>query len=188
MVKHRGYLSDRMSAEARRLIDQAGLRLLKHEHPWFPDDMVIPGDSHTLDTWEHGTSHPAKHRLPSVLVVPLQFWDRWYGSKWIPQEIFRPYWTGAIRVQDMGDPPPPAQWREASMFEALCAIAQHPHIGSLRCADPCWKQDSAQAYYMPERNAVVLDCIRSDRFHNRMYVIKRQGFQPYFPIIVAMSN
>ncbi len=193
-----GYLSDRLGAEAYQRIFASGLAALSSELPWFPDNAIVPGMRADPSIWEEGAGCAAAHILPGVMVTPIRFWERQKEQYWTPRALFRPYWSGPMRVQRVNDPMPNvAVWRQASAIEILCAVAQNPQVGSLRTADPCWasgempyfyswendsgfsSRNSVQAYYMPEREQVVLDWDRSDPFHHRTYVRRKSSGDPY---------
>ena len=171
--------SDHLAQRMYVRMAECGLKTICRIKPWIPEWVVLPDEPVPEEWWQIGCGRAPRPRyiLPSVLVVPLEFWDR-YNRRYrstspsnLPNGAF---WSGPIRVQDIGDEVPDRRfWRDAHMLTGVCALAQQPNPyhnpGSLRCWEG-WHQKSGQAFLDPERAEVVVDCRGSNPGHNRAFV------------------
>ena len=191
-----GRLSDRLGEEAYRFMELAGLMPISQRgYPWFPDHAVIKGRGDPCSVWLTGAYSAPRFTLPGVLVTPLRIYLRDEDAYVAPVDDFQPYWSGPLRVHGLGDPlPDPRVWRDVSVFEIACALGQHGHIGSLRCADPCLDdgalrrhpgnqgfavEGTVQAYYWHHRGGIVLDRHGSDPFHRRAFILRQRSGDPF---------
>ncbi|MDD5041952.1 MAG: hypothetical protein PHX87_06060 [Candidatus Peribacteraceae bacterium] len=135
--------------------------------PWFPEGFSIPLGVDCNDRPHHDCE--VERTIAGVtLVFPVVFRDIGTYNSRGAVNVFRPYWIEWLAIHDWMLPPDQRQWRDGTMIEGVCALAQTPEIGSLRCHDSAWTQPAGQVYL---RDAtVVANCGGSSSFHHRMFV------------------
>ena len=189
-----GSWSDRLGREAYRRLSFGGIEPLSKELPWFPDGSVppIPGGLHDAERWATGVCFKPAFCLPSVLVPPMRYLCR-SSACWQQIDSLRPYWLGPMIVTNDGDPLPDQEfWRTATLAEILAAAAQHPEVGSLRCADQIWDSEylciddgffdgphTIQVYFWRNCERFVADVHGSGRYHRRAWVRRRSSGEPF---------
>ncbi|MDD5103350.1 MAG: hypothetical protein PHX93_03035 [Candidatus Peribacteraceae bacterium] len=135
--------------------------------PWFPEGFSFSMGTDRNDRPRHLCSE--ERMITGVtLVFPVVFWDIGTYHSRGAVSVFRPYWIEWLAIHDWMPPPDQRQWRDGTMIEGVCAIAQTPEIGSLRCHDSAWTQPSGQVYL--REGKVVANCGGSSSFHHRMFV------------------
>ncbi|MDD4287730.1 MAG: hypothetical protein PHO20_05965 [Candidatus Peribacteraceae bacterium] len=137
------------------------------DFPWFPEGFALPLGIDKNDYPRHLCEEERVIR-GVTLVFPIVFWDCGSHLSRGVVNVFRPYWIEWLAIHDWMLPPDQQEWRDGTMIEGVCAIAQTPAVGSLRCHDCAWHQTSGQLYLRDGK--VVADCIGSGAFHHRMYV------------------
>ncbi len=140
------------------------------DFPWFPEGFTFPMGIDKNDRPRHLCSEERVIHGVS-LVFPVVFWDVGTYNNRGPASPFHPYWIEWQAIHDLMPLPDQREWRDGTMIEGVCAMAQAPEVGSLRCYDRSWIQASGQLYV--QRDRVVANCGGSSSFHHRMLVRTR---------------
>lgn len=135
--------------------------------PWFPEGFTFQLGTDRNDRPRHLCAEERVIHGVS-LVFPVIFHDIGAYATRGAASIFRPYWIEWLCIHDWMLPPDPKVWRDGTMIEGVCAMAQMPEVGSLRCYDSAWPQRSGQVFLREDR--VVAHCAGSGAFHHRMFV------------------
>lgn len=169
----------------------AGLRLSQRnelQYPWLPDgvspEMIFDRGFDRNKLLDE--DNPGGYLLPTVLVEDVIVYDG-YNSRYVQNSIrFRSYYTPEVLIAQMGQGAPDWHgWREATVFEAACCIAQYgKELGSVRFGGhhSGWHQDTAQAYRDSARqDQVTVHCYGSNERHHRMFV--RTSYRPHMHLV-----
>jgi hypothetical protein len=171
--------SEGLATSLRKQVVAAGLNILEDEKdPWYANgfDPSLVGGPFRSNPLHRCEEEPAI-TLPGILVFDVTVWHAGAGKHMCNESRFRPYWTKEVLVLHQDAPQPDhAEWREMCALEAVCGIAQYPHLGSLRGGNG-WSKDFGfgQAYRCPKRNRVVVAPDGTPFHHHRGYVRRDPG-------------
>lgn len=169
---------DGVGTTCRNRVQRSRLRILTTDPiPWFPngfDPQILADRGFRREP--HRCEDEPVIALPTVLVFDVEFYDRYSCRRRQNSTRFQPYWTGPVlMIHNNVDPPDQRNWREATPFEGLCAVAEYPEVGSVRVGQG-WHQSTGQAYHEGEQ--AVMNCNGSEARHHRMYISRETSPEP----------